>query len=47
MARITNLKVQQAQADMILSQNEKRALITRNVEMENFENEMVRQYAEQ
>lgn len=47
MARIQNLKMQQAQADMILSMNEKRALIKRQDEMEAFENEMVRQYAEQ
>lgn len=47
MARITNLKMQQAQADMVLSTNEKRALIRRQEEMESFENEMVRQYAEQ
>ena len=42
MARIQNLKMQQAQADMILSVNEKRALIKRQEEMEAFENEMVR-----
>lgn len=47
MARIQNLKCQQAQADMILSQNEKKALIRRQDEMESFENEMVRQYAQQ
>jgi len=47
MARIQNLKMQQSQADMILSTNEKRALIKRQEEMEAFENEMVRQYAEQ
>jgi len=47
MARIQNLKMQQAQADMILSMNEKRALIKRQSEMESYENEMVRQYAEQ
>jgi hypothetical protein len=47
MARIQNLKMQQAQADMILSINEKRALLKRQQEMEAFENEMVRQYAEQ
>jgi hypothetical protein len=29
MARIQNLKMQQAQADMILSVNEKRALVQR------------------
>ena len=46
MARIQNLKMQQAQADMILSVNEKKALIKRQEEMEAFENEMVRQYAE-
>lgn len=32
---------------MILSMNEKRALIKRQQEMEAYENEMVRQYAEQ
>lgn len=47
MARIQNLKMQQAQADMILSVNEKKALIRRQQEMEAYENEMVRQYAEQ
>lgn len=47
MARIQNLKMQQAQADMILSMNEKRALLKRQEEMEAYENEMVRQYAEQ
>lgn len=47
MARIQSLKQQQAQADMILSINEKRALIKRQEEMDAFENEMVRQYAEQ
>jgi len=39
--------MQQAQADMILSVNEKRALTKRQQEMEAYENEMVRQYAEQ
>lgn len=47
MARITALKMEQAQADMILSINEKRALKKRQQEMEAYENEMVRQYAEQ
>jgi len=42
MARIQNLKMQQAQADMILSVNEKRALVKRQQEMEAYENEMVR-----
>lgn len=32
---------------MILSQNEKRALIKRQKEIEEFENEMVRKYAEE
>lgn len=47
MARIQNLKMQQAQADMILSVNEKQALFRRQKEMEMYENEMVRRYAEQ
>ena len=47
MARIQNLKMNQSQADMILSQNEKRALIRRQKEMDEYENEMVRRYAEQ
>jgi hypothetical protein len=37
----------QAQADMILSMQEKRALLQRQKEIEELENEMVRQYAEQ
>ncbi len=47
MALIQNLKMQQAQADMILSVNEKQALFRRQKEMEMYENEMVRRYAEQ
>ena len=47
MARIQNLKMQQAQADMILSVNEKQELFRRQKEMEMYENEMVRRYAEQ
>ncbi len=47
MARITSLKMEQAQADMILSINEKRALQRRQQEMETYENEMVRRYAQQ
>ena len=47
MARIQNLKMEQAQADMILSLNEKRALERRQAEMDQYENEMVRRYAEQ
>lgn len=34
MARIQNLKMQQAQADMILSNNEKRALLRRQEQMD-------------
>ena len=47
MARAKNEKTLQVQADMILSQNEKRALIQRQREIEQFENEMVRKYAEE
>jgi hypothetical protein len=47
MARIQQLKMQQAQADMILSVYEKQALLRRQQEMEQYENEMVRRYAEQ
>jgi len=39
--------MEQAQADMILSVNEKRALVQRQGELEQYENEMVRQYAAQ
>lgn len=39
--------MEQAQADMILSVNEKRALLRRQKELEEYENEMVRQYASQ
>ena len=46
-SRINMQKKEQAQADMILSQNEKRALLQRQKEMEEYEDEMVRRYAEQ
>ena len=46
-SRITKQKKEQAQADMILSQNEKRALLKRQKEMEEYEDEMVRRYAQQ
>ena len=39
--------MEQAQNDMILSLNEKRALQRRQQEMEQYENEMVRVYAAQ
>ena len=45
--RINMQKKEQAQADMILSQNEKRALLQRQREMEEYEDEMVRRYAQQ
>jgi len=47
LGRITMQKKEQAQADMILSINEKRALNRRQKEMEEYEEEMVRRYAEQ
>lgn len=37
----------QAQADMVLSMKEKQALLQRQKEIEELENELVRQYAEQ
>lgn len=40
-------KKEQSQADMILSQNEKRALLRRQQEMNDYEDEMVRRYADQ
>ena len=45
--KINMQKKEQAQADMILSQNEKRALLQRQKEMEEYEDEMVRRYAQQ
>lgn len=46
-ARIMYQKKEQSQADMILSQNEKRALLKRQKEMDSYEDEMVRRYAQQ
>lgn len=46
-SRINMQKKEQSQADMILSMNEKRALLKRQKEMEEFEDEMVRRYAQQ
>ena len=46
-ARIVQQKKEQSQADMILSQNEKRALLKRQREMDQYEDEMVRRYAQQ
>lgn len=45
LARIIQQKKEQAQADMILSHNEKRALIARQKQLEQYEDEMVRRYA--
>ena len=45
--KINMQKKEQAQADMILSQNEKRALLQRQREVEEYEDEMVRRYAQQ
>ena len=45
LARIIHQKKEQAQADMILSHNEKRALIARQKQLEQYEDEMVRRYA--
>lgn len=46
-SRIVQQKKEQSQADMILSQNEKRALLKRQREMDQYEDEMVRRYAQQ
>lgn len=46
-SRIVQQKKEQSQADMILSQNEKRALLKRQTEMDTYEDEMVRRYAQQ
>lgn len=46
-SRIMQQKKEQSQADMILSQNEKRALLKRQAEMDQYEDEMVRRYAQQ
>jgi len=45
-SRIIQQKKEQSQADMILSQNEKRALLKRQREMDSYEDEMVRRYAQ-
>lgn len=47
MGRIIGQKKEQAQADMQLSQQEKRALLRRQKELEEYEDEMVRRYAAQ
>lgn len=45
LAKIIQQKKEQAQADMILSHNEKRALIDRQKQLDQYEDEMVRRYA--
>ena len=47
MLRITKMKQEQAKQDMVLSQNEKRALLKRQNELEEYEDELVRRYASQ
>lgn len=47
MSRIIGQKKEQAQADMQLSQQEKHALLRRQKELEEYEDEMVRRYAAQ
>lgn len=47
LARIQMQKKEQSQADMILSLNEKRALQRRQKDMNDYEDELVRRYAEQ
>lgn len=47
MMRITKMKQEQSKQDMILSQNEKRALLKRQRELEEYEDEMVRRFAAQ
>ena len=45
-AELQRQKMDQAQADMVLSLKEKEALLRRQRELEELENEMVRQYAQ-
>jgi len=47
MSRIIGQKKEQSQADMQLSMQEKRALLRRQKELEEYEDEMVRRYAAQ
>lgn len=47
MMRITKMKVEQSKQDMILSVNEKKALLKRQKELEEYEEELVRRYAQQ
>ena len=45
MIRINKMKQEQSKQDMILSVNEKKALLQRQKELEEYEEELVRQYA--
>lgn len=47
MIRINKMKQEQSKQDMILSVNEKKALLQRQKELEEYEEELVRQYASQ
>ena len=47
MIRINKMKQEQSKQDMILSVNEKKALVKRQRELEEYEEELVRQYASQ
>lgn len=47
MMRITKMKQEQSKQDMILSVNEKKALLNRQKELEEYEEELVRRYAQQ
>lgn len=47
MIRINKMKQEQSKQDMVLSQNEKKALLNRQRELEEYEEELVRQYAGQ
>ena len=45
MMRLTKMKQEQSKQDMILSQNEKKALRKRQAELDEYEDELVRRYA--
>ena len=47
MIRINKMKQEQSKQDMILSVNEKKALLQRQKELEEYEEELVRQFAAQ
>ena len=47
MLRINKMKQEQSKQDMILSVNEKKALLKRQRELEEYEEELVRRYASQ